>query len=1568
MAAVNGRIMVTSEERSTGFGRPFHHDFLSISSVVQPVDIEKRLLQPSSCDEDTIVNKHSHIDLTHPVPDTSQSFFSLIVKYSSIMQRPPSTRTLLQLLFCVTLASGTVAMGIVPVSAGSDAPDEVIVSSNDSIQAAVNGVADNGTVVVKSGTYTQNVTINKSVRIIAPDGAVLTGDNRSGPAFRVQNESTTLVNVTIAGFTIEDYRGPAIAVHTPGNTINGLNVSANTASDVESGVSITATNAGQVTDVDVQQNAFTDLDRGVYISAGDQATVTNVRLDTNDVQRNSRDAVEVAAYGDATIADVYGTQLMGDGSSNGVSIEGYANASIGNVTFEDNGFNETDTIGIRVFATGNATLTDIEFDSTATLNSTSYASQAQLFEEATLTDLTLSRMLGTGSADGVSVITENTSSLQGLNIAESAFNETVDDYSVGVEVFAKNKSTIDTVTIERTNLSDGDVGVTAGASGTATLQDLHLAEVKADRTTDSGFSIQSGIWNNATATVDNISAQSISANGSQIGILATTNGTSDLTNVSVERGLLRDNELGVLVTADNESTVGPIDVRNTLIENSSANAVHVDVAQNASHNGIDLQQTLLAESTVGLYVSKSTHAAGIDVHRSFISGNDAGVQNYGSGLVDARYNYWGDSTGPSSPADGALADPVVDAVADGAGDSVSAGSDGEANVRFAPAIGGKDTTGPEEIDPVPDQRVNVSLTEVIAVGDRAESFLDDRRIEGPLTDFVGTDVWERSILPLRADSSVAETSVMAPGVFLRTDEGDVSLNRDHISVYGTGTSIPLSFDKVMGADTTQWSNDNAQLIVLRTDGDSANVSGMINHNIDERTGDVSVTVDDADVVEVRELQLEGDGEVDTSFTPARPSDYVAVLATSDYDNGFVQNGTGLDYNVHNSSSTLVGAEYIAVQSAQSAVEPDRQTVEPGDELTVTAQSNLDANQVNHLVLAYNQPAFVDKTVIINETAISTAVQSGAIVTINGTVDGDPFFINATITNGTVENHTVGGAIAGVNESIAVVEDGDATETVTLPIAENLSVAADETVPFRLVHVATTATNASKRSTDAAMIDVVGATEPEPAVTVSPTSINFDQVAVGETKTDAVEVRNEGTAPLDIRDIYVWGHEKEDSSQFHITESTVGGQLAPGESGTVTVQFAPTSEGTVSDWLKVETNDTDNSPAAVELTGEGSTSDSDTGNNDGTGDGTDDGTNTGGDAPSSGGGDDDGTDSGSDTGGIGSGGSGGVGGGVGGNDGTQVRVTTIPSGARAEIPVIDPGLSRTAHFGDRAVEDGIGLVGFTVHSATGTGAFEVDVTWPSATSTGGAPALGARGTAIRYLSITPSGIDTANVSAVDYRFRVRSSVLPAGTSRERVTLFRYDGGRWTALETEALSNETYEAHSPGFSPYAIGIQTQEQANLTIREADVANSELGVGESTTVTATIENTGRQEGTRTVNLTVDGAVVQTDTVTVAAGASETVTFDVTFDEAGTYELGVSGTNAGTVDVTADVTTPATQTPTETMTETTETTPGDDETGGSALLIVALVLLGLLVIGGGYLYWAGYVDEYLQANQSQFK
>jgi len=47
---------------------------------------------------------------------------------------------------------------------------------------------------------------------------------------------------------------------------------------------------------------------------------------------------------------------------------------------------------------------------------------------------------------------------------------------------------------------------------------------------------------------------------------------------------------------------------------------------------------------------------------------------------------------------------------------------------------------------------------------------------------------------------------------------------------------------------------------------------------------------------------------------------------------------------------------------------------------------------------------------------------------------------------------------------------------------------------------------------------------------------------------------------------------------------------------------------------------------------------------------------------------------------------------------------------------------------------------------------------------------------------------------------------------------------------------------------------------------------------------------GTYTATLTINGATVETKDVSVAGGATETVTFTVIKDEAGTYNIGVNG------------------------------------------------------------------------------
>ncbi|SFR69508.1 CARDB protein [Halogeometricum rufum] len=68
----------------------------------------------------------------------------------------------------------------------------------------------------------------------------------------------------------------------------------------------------------------------------------------------------------------------------------------------------------------------------------------------------------------------------------------------------------------------------------------------------------------------------------------------------------------------------------------------------------------------------------------------------------------------------------------------------------------------------------------------------------------------------------------------------------------------------------------------------------------------------------------------------------------------------------------------------------------------------------------------------------------------------------------------------------------------------------------------------------------------------------------------------------------------------------------------------------------------------------------------------------------------------------------------------------------------------------------------------------------------------------------------------------------------------------------------------------------------------------GDSVTVSATVENVGGQQATQTVAFSFDGSVAQTESVTLAGGASQTVSFavDTAGVAAGTYTHGVATDN----------------------------------------------------------------------------
>ena len=127
---------------------------------------------------------------------------------------------------------------------------------------------------------------------------------------------------------------------------------------------------------------------------------------------------------------------------------------------------------------------------------------------------------------------------------------------------------------------------------------------------------------------------------------------------------------------------------------------------------------------------------------------------------------------------------------------------------------------------------------------------------------------------------------------------------------------------------------------------------------------------------------------------------------------------------------------------------------------------------------------------------------------------------------------------------------------------------------------------------------------------------------------------------------------------------------------------------------------------------------------------------------------------------------------------------------------------------------------------------------------------------------------------------------AGSYDVELTVTDDDGATATATQTVSVS------------------AAPDPANFQVSNLDVASS-VTQGETTSVSATIENTGDEEATQTVEFAVDGEVVDSQDVTLAGGASQQVSFDLDTAgvQTGDHDVSISTDDddaTGTVTVTA--------------------------------------------------------------------
>ena len=115
------------------------------------------------------------------------------------------------------------------------------------------------------------------------------------------------------------------------------------------------------------------------------------------------------------------------------------------------------------------------------------------------------------------------------------------------------------------------------------------------------------------------------------------------------------------------------------------------------------------------------------------------------------------------------------------------------------------------------------------------------------------------------------------------------------------------------------------------------------------------------------------------------------------------------------------------------------------------------------------------------------------------------------------------------------------------------------------------------------ISLSGTAIAQPDIAISPTSKNYGSVVLGQSKQQIFSISNTGSASLEVTSTSLSGGQ---SDQFAIINGGGAFSLASGASHDMTVRFTPSSVGTKSTSLSIASNDPDENPLTISLSGSG----------------------------------------------------------------------------------------------------------------------------------------------------------------------------------------------------------------------------------------------------------------------------------------------------------------------------------------------------------------------------------------------
>ncbi len=259
----------------------------------------------------------------------------------------------------------------------------------------------------------------------------------------------------------------------------------------------------------------------------------------------------------------------------------------------------------------------------------------------------------------------------------------------------------------------------------------------------------------------------------------------------------------------------------------------------------------------------------------------------------------------------------------------------------------------------------------------------------------------------------------------------------------------------------------------------------------------------------------------------------------------------------------------------------------------------DPNNPNHgeEIVATNSFDVVSSTPPAPAISVTDSVAPAADLSVPfGSVNsGSSASQTVTVTNSGTANLTVG-AIGSTNALAAPftkTADTCSNQTIAPSAACTVTIAFAPTATGSFTDSFNIPSNDPAKSSVTVNVSGTGAAVPTPAISVTdsvaPTtdlSVPFGTIIVGSSASQTVTVKNTGTANLVMGAV---GSANPLADPFTITADTCSNQtIAAAATCTLTIAFAPTSAGTLSDSFSIPSNDPSKSTVTVNVNGTGGT--------------------------------------------------------------------------------------------------------------------------------------------------------------------------------------------------------------------------------------------------------------------------------------------------------------------------------------------------------------------------------------------